>query len=52
MKHTWLIKLATGLAKVTGYVPALLFFKPKITLAPGATRRLPKAAFWYPTIGH
>lgn len=42
MKHTWLIKLATGLTKVTGYVPALLFFKPKITLAPGATRRLPK----------
>ena len=38
----WLIRLATGFAKVTGYVPAWLFFKPRITLAPGAKRRLPK----------
>jgi 1-acyl-sn-glycerol-3-phosphate acyltransferase len=38
----WFIKLATGLAKVTGYVPAWLLFKPKVTLAPGARRRLPK----------
>lgn len=38
----WFIRFATGLAKVTGYVPAWLFFKPKITLAPGAKRRLPK----------
>lgn len=38
----WFIKLATGLAKVTGYVPAWLLFKPKVTLAPGAGRRLPK----------
>ena len=39
---TWLIHLATGFAKVTGYVPAWLLFKPKVTLAPGAKRQLPK----------
>ena len=39
----WFIKLATGLAKVTGYVPAWLFFKPRVRLAPGASRRLPKS---------
>ena len=38
----WFIRLATGLAKVTGFVPAWLFFKPRLTLAPGAKRRLPK----------
>lgn len=38
----WFIELATGLAKVTGYVPAWLLFKPKVTLASGARRRLPK----------
>jgi len=42
MKNLWFIRFATGLAKVTGYVPAWLFFKPKITLAPGAKRQLPK----------
>ena len=39
----WFIKLATGLAKVTGYVPAWLFFKPRVTLALEAKRRLPKS---------
>jgi 1-acyl-sn-glycerol-3-phosphate acyltransferase len=38
----WFIELATGLAKVTGYIPAWLLFKPKVTLVPGARRRLPK----------
>ena len=42
MNKLWFINLATGLAKVTGYVPAWLFFKPKVTLAPNAKRRLPK----------
>jgi 1-acyl-sn-glycerol-3-phosphate acyltransferase len=42
MKNTFFIGLATGLAKLTGYVPGLLFYKPKITLAPGAKRQLPK----------
>ena len=35
--------MATGIAKVTGLVPALLFYKPRVTLAPGAKRQLPKA---------
>lgn len=36
------VNIATGLAKLTGYVPGWLFFKPRVTLAPGAKRRLPK----------
>ena len=38
----WFIKFATGLAKLTGFVPAWLFFKPKVKLAAGAKRQLPK----------
>lgn len=41
-RKKWLIDLCTGFAKVTGCVPAWLFFKPRVTLAPGANRRLPK----------
>lgn len=36
------VNIATGLAKLTGYVPGWLFFKPCVTLASGAKRRLPK----------
>ena len=36
------VNIATGLAKLTGYVPGWLFFKPRVALAPGAKRRLPK----------
>lgn len=36
------VNIATGLAKLTGYVPGWLFFKPRVTLASGAKRRLPK----------
>ena len=42
MNKLGFIRFATGLAKVTGYIPAMLFFKPKIKLAPGAKRQLPK----------
>ena len=42
IKNKHLVNFTVGLAKVTGYVPGWLFFKPKIRLAPGAKRRLPK----------
>lgn len=42
MKKTGFIRFAMGLAKVTGFVPAMLFYKPRVTLAPGAKRQLPK----------
>lgn len=42
IKKKWLVALTTGLAKVTGYLPGLLFFMPRVRLAPGAKRRLPK----------
>lgn len=41
-KHTWLVRLCLGFVKLTGAVPAWLFLKPKVFLAPGAKRRLPK----------
>lgn len=34
--------LVIGFVKLTGWLPALLFFKPKIYRMPGAPRRLPK----------
>lgn len=42
IKNKHLLNFTVGLAKVTGFVPAWLFFKPRIRLAPGAKRRLPK----------
>ena len=42
IKKKWLVALTAGLAKVTGYLPGLLFFMPRVRLAPGAKRRLPK----------
>ena len=42
IKNKHLVNFTVGLAKVTGFVPGWLFFKPKIRLAPGAKRRLPK----------
>lgn len=41
-KHKWLVNFCMGFVKVTGILPALLFLKPKVHLAPGAKRRLPK----------
>lgn len=42
IKNKWLVRLMVGLAKVTGYVPGWLFFKPRIRLTEGAKRRLPQ----------
>ena len=42
IKNKHLLNFTVGLAKVTGFVPGWLLFKPKIRLAPGAKRRLPK----------
>ena len=42
IRNKHLINLTVGIAKLTGVVPALLLFKPKVRLAPGAKRRLPK----------
>ncbi len=37
-------KLFTGFVKLTGYVPTWLLFKPRVIVAAGAKRRLPKAS--------
>lgn len=42
-EHIWLVRLFTGFVKVTGAIPAYLFLKPKVRLAPGAKRTLPKS---------
>lgn len=41
-KNKWLVNFCMGFVKVTGIVPAWLFLKPRVYLAPGAKRRLPK----------
>ena len=41
-KHKWFVRLFLGLVKITGFVPAWIFLKPKVILEPGAKRRLPK----------
>ncbi len=43
-KHKWLVNLCLGFVKITGLLPAWIFFKPRIHLAPGAKRTLPKPA--------
>ena len=42
-KHKWLVRFCLGFVKVTGALPALIFLKPRIKLAPGAKRQLPKS---------
>ena len=42
-KNKWLVNLFLGFVKITGIVPAWLFLKPKVSLAPGAKRSLPKS---------
>lgn len=42
IKKSWIVHFCLGFLKLTGYVPAWLFFKPKVYLAEGASRRLPK----------
>lgn len=41
-KHKWLVNLCLGFVKITGIIPAWLFLKPRIHLAAGAKRKLPK----------
>lgn len=41
-KHKWLVNLFVGFVKLTGLLPAWLFLKPRVHLAPGAKRKLPK----------
>ena len=41
-KHKWLVNFCMGFVKLTGAIPAWLFLKPRVRLAPGAKRRLPK----------
>ena len=42
-KHKWLVNLFAGFVKLTGILPAWLFLKPRVHLAPGAGRKLPKS---------
>lgn len=41
-KNKWLVSFMLGFVKLTGVLPAWLFLKPNIYLAPGAKRTLPK----------
>lgn len=41
-KSKWIVNLCLGFVKVTGLLPAWLLLKPRVLLAPGAKRRLPK----------
>lgn len=41
-KHKWLVNLFFGFVKVTGVIPAWLLLKPRVHLAEGAKRRMPK----------
>ena len=43
MKNKWFINLFLGLTKLTGYIPALIFFKPRIYREKGVKKRLPKS---------
>ena len=42
MKNKWFINLFLGFTKLTGIIPAFLFFKPRVFVAQNAKRRLPK----------
>jgi 1-acyl-sn-glycerol-3-phosphate acyltransferase len=42
-KHKWLVNFCLGFVKITGILPAWLFLKPRVHLAPGAKRSLPKS---------
>ena len=42
-ENKWLVNLCLGFVKVTGILPAWLFLKPRIRLAEGAKRQLPKS---------
>lgn len=40
-RNKWLVNFCLGFVKVTGLIPAWLFLKPRVRLAPGAKRKLP-----------
>lgn len=42
IKKKWLVKLCLGFVKITGAIPAWILLKPRVRLAAGAKRRLPK----------
>lgn len=42
-EHVWLVRLFVGFVKITGVLPAYLFLKPRVRLAPGGMRKLPKS---------
>ncbi len=42
-ENTWLVRLFLGFVKITGALPAYLFFRPKVRLAPGGQRKLPRS---------
>lgn len=42
VKNNWLVNLFLGFVKITGCVPAWILLKPRVHLAPGANRKLPK----------
>lgn len=42
-KNKWLVRLCLGFVKLTGLFPAWLLLKPRVRLAAGARRRLPKS---------
>ena len=42
-RNKWLVNLFVAFVKVTGILPAWIFLKPRIKLAEGALRRLPKS---------
>ena len=42
-KNTWLVHLCLGFVKITGFLPAWIFLKPRVRLAQGANRQLPKS---------
>ena len=41
-KNIWLVRLFLGFVKLSGIVPAWLFLKPRVRVAPGGKRQLPK----------
>ena len=42
-KNKWLVNFCLGFVKLTGALPAWLFLKPRVHLAKGAKRTLPKS---------
>ena len=43
MKSKWFINLFLVITKLTGYIPAMLLFKPRIYREDGVKTRLPKS---------